>query len=213
VFCNVWTEKKGEYVVIINGADLNIFFPDYDITEINEEIRFITTGNFRNVDMIEPIVKALDLLKKDLSFKLVVAGPVKPELQKYLSRDYIIYVGTRNPEKIAEFLRKSHIFIYSHLNPPCPNSIIEAVSCGLPVVGFNSGAMSELLFFSKDLLAEVSKDLFQSYRSFDYHRLAVKIMFTVENFPECRKRSLENSKLYSFKECGRKYLALFKKFY
>ncbi|HMN63001.1 MAG TPA: glycosyltransferase, partial [Anaerolinea sp.] len=31
------------------------------------------------------------------------------------------------------------------LNPPCPNAVIEALACGLPVVGFAAGSLPELL--------------------------------------------------------------------
>jgi len=33
----------------------------------------------------------------------------------------------------------------AEVNPPCPNSVIEALACGLPVVGFNSGSIKELV--------------------------------------------------------------------
>ena len=33
----------------------------------------------------------------------------------------------------------------AEINPPCPNSVIEALACGLPVAGFDSGSLRELV--------------------------------------------------------------------
>ncbi len=37
------------------------------------------------------------------------------------------------------------MFFSSDLNPACPNSVIEALACGLPVVAFDTGALNELV--------------------------------------------------------------------
>lgn len=206
-------EKKGdEYTVILNGVNKTIFYPDEDRIGLDKSIQFVTTGNFRNIDMIEPLIKALDRLLGRFDFRLNIIGPVThPEIEKMMDKDYIKLSGNKNLNEVASILRKSDIFLYSHLNPPCPNSVIEAISCGLPVVGFDSGAMSELLFFSKDLLAYVSDDIFQRYEDFDYRRLSDNICIAVENYEFYRKRSLEHSHLYSFEESGTKYLGCLKK--
>jgi len=42
-------------------------------------------------------------------------------------------------------MRSSHLLFSAEINPPCPNSVIEALGCGLPVVGFDTGSLRELL--------------------------------------------------------------------
>jgi len=213
--CFAMFGEREEYQIIINGVDKTIFYPEQsrENTRIDEKIRFVTTGRFRNIDMIEPVVKALDMLKSTLDFELTVIGPVvNPQLEPYFQRTYIRYIETLSLHEIAEVLRANDIFIYSHLNPPCPNSVVEAISCGLPIVGFDSGAMAELCFFSKDLLAYVSEGVFQKYKDFDAHKLAEKIMLAVQHYDHYRDIALTHSHLYSFEECGGQYLKVFQRY-
>lgn len=211
---SMFGEKTADqYTLIFNGVNKKIFYPAFEKKELGQKIKLVTTGNFRNPDMLEPVIKALDILEHQLNFELTVVGPVvNPSLEPFLKRKYVNYVGPKGLEEVAGILRDSDIFVYSHLNPPCPNSVIEAISCGLPVAGFDSGSMSELLYFSKELLAPVSGEVFQKYEDFDPDKLARKILFLVENYHQYRQRALEHSYLYSFEECGRQYVEVFERF-
>lgn len=203
---------NNRYSIIYNGVNTKIFYPDKKIQDIKSKIKFITTGSFRNIDMIEPIILALDYLKKNYNFELHIVGPIlNKDLGPYFDRDYIVYHNSKDLKGVAELLRSSHIFLYSHLNPPCPNSVIEAIATGLPVVGFDSGAMAELCHFSKDLLAYVTDDVFQKYEDFDYKKLAEKIEFIIIDFTKYKEIALNHTNEYSFYDCGRKYVEVFNK--
>jgi len=205
-------KKNSQFSIIHNGVNCNIFYPVKDRTRCSKIINFITTGNFRNIDMIEPVIKALDELRSKFNFRFHLVGPIASDsLEHFFNREYIVYHGSKNMSEVADFLRESDIFVYSHLNPPCPNSVLEAVATGLPVVGFDSGAMSELCFFNNDLLAYVSDDIFQKYEDFIPGKLAEKIQTCVENYEYYRKRSLDHAHLYSFEDCGAKYVDVFNK--
>lgn len=41
--------------------------------------------------------------------------------------------------------RSAHIYFSAEVNPPCPNAVIEALACGIPVLGFDTGSLSELV--------------------------------------------------------------------
>lgn len=47
--------------------------------------------------------------------------------------------------KLANYLKKSDIFITASLHDPCSNSLLEALACGLPVLYANSGGHGELV--------------------------------------------------------------------
>jgi len=122
---------------------------------------------------------------------------------------YIRNIKKADLNEVSNTLRAADIFLYSHLNPPCPNSVIEAISCGLPVVGFNSGSMSELLFFSRDLLAPVSTRIFQEYEEFNPLALKDKIEYAFNNIKSLKNRSLGYANQYDFNETGSEYVKLF----
>jgi glycosyltransferase involved in cell wall biosynthesis len=50
-------------------------------------------------------------------------------------------------EELAELLRGHHIFVTASRNDPCSNAVIEALSCGLPVLYLNDGGHPELVGF------------------------------------------------------------------
>ncbi|MFP4529602.1 MAG: glycosyltransferase family 4 protein [Candidatus Kapaibacterium sp.] len=200
---------EDRYSLIYNGVDQSRFFPD-ESPHNSDLFRIVTTGNFRNKDMIEPVIHALDSLAGDYKFEFDVIGPIRNNnLASLLKRDYTICHGPLGRPQIADKLRHADIFVYSHLNPPCPNSVLEAISSGLPVVGYDSGSMSELCHFSKELLAYVSDDIFQSYDDFDAGKLAEKFRLCIDNYEEYKTTAMRHSRDYSFEKCGKAYLDVF----
>lgn len=206
-------KEEGNYEIILNGTNKNVFSPGKKVFNANEVI-FVTTGVFRSLDMIEPSIIALEKLKENkLKFKYKIIGSItNKEILKYLEKDFIEYIGILSEEKIAQELQSSDIFLYTQLNPPCPNSIIEALSCGLPVVGFNGGAMNELLDFQKELLSNAGDKIFQEYSDYDVDDFTERITFCINNYDDFKSRSLRNCKKYDILDTMEKYIKIFNKF-
>lgn len=211
VFSIFGSLPEEKYTIILNGTNTKYFYPaSGNHTNNNSNFKLITTGNFRNIDMLEPIIYALDILSGSYDFTFTIIGPItNKDLLPLIRRPYVKYIKKTGFKKIAAILRKSDIFLYSHLNPPCPNSVIEAISCGIPVVGFDSGSMSELLFFAKDLLVPVSDKIIQEYKEFDPEALGGKIEYTFNNLEMTKIRAIANHTLYPFDKTGDKYIKLF----
>lgn len=213
-FAMLGAKPEKQYRIIRNGVDKKRFYPANEARKSHSgPIRFVSTGSYRKAAMIEPLALALDDLQKTFDFELWLVGPIiNPAIEHFFKRSYIRHWGSRSADEVAEILRKSDVFLHSQLNDNCPNAVLEAISCGLPVVGFDSGAMSELCFFSKELLAYVSDEVIQKYEDFDYRLLRQKILQVVQNYEQYQANALAHSHLYSFDECGRQYLEVFTRY-
>lgn len=79
--------------------------------------------------------------------ELVIVGRVSEAVKKRWAvvDAPLIWAGLLPPEQVRTQMRRAHLFYSADLNPACPNSVIEALACGLPVLAFNTGALPELV--------------------------------------------------------------------
>jgi glycosyltransferase involved in cell wall biosynthesis len=96
-----------------------------------------------------------------LPVEVVVAGRVAENARGSWAPSESVrvrWLGLVSPEQIIAWDRSSHLLFASDLHPACPNSVIEALACGLPVVSFNTGALGELVTGDAGRLAEYGAD-------------------------------------------------------
>ena len=93
-------------------------------------------------------VKLAENLTNFLPIELLIVGRVdesrKTQILSNAKAD-IKFLGVVPREKIPEIDRSAHLYFSAEVNPPCPNAVIEALACGLPVLGFDTGSLSELV--------------------------------------------------------------------
>ena len=80
--------------------------------------------------------------------ELMVVGRVSPETRlrwEQRASVPIVWADLQPPERIPEIDRSAHLLYSADLNAACPNSVIEALACGLPVLSFDTGALPELV--------------------------------------------------------------------
>ena len=137
--------------VIHNGVDLSVFSPDGPHERPAGHFRLLLVEGSLQGGYESGLETALELagrLAESRPVELQVVGRISPEQQSLLqkkSRLPIQWAGLVPHEQIPQIDRSAHLLFSADLNAACPNSVIEALACGLPVAAFATGALPELV--------------------------------------------------------------------
>jgi glycosyltransferase involved in cell wall biosynthesis len=157
-FARHWWEGKsglieGPSEVIYNGVDLGVYNPDGPEAPPSDRWRILLVEGSLAGGYEVGLENAAELVRKlqpalRLPAELVVAGAVPEEVRSRLDRQAgtrIEWAGQLPKDRIPPLDRSAHLLFSADLNAACPNSVIEALACGLPVLSFSSGALPELV--------------------------------------------------------------------
>jgi glycosyltransferase involved in cell wall biosynthesis len=84
----------------------------------------------------------------DRQVELRVVGAVPAKLAAGYDRQnpgLVNWTGVVHRDQVPPIDRAAHVLFSADLNAACPNSVIEALACGLPVVSFATGSLPELI--------------------------------------------------------------------
>ncbi len=154
---------------IYNGVDLVSYFPAQESPALQDVIRvMVVEGHLKNGLELGLYNAACALSNwhgyQKLPIHLVIAGDVPSQVRGKVEEQLpgrVDWLGIVPREKIPDELRKSHLFFSVEMNPACPNSVVEALACGLPVVAYESGAIKELVPKSSGIVLPYGTDVWQ----------------------------------------------------
>ncbi len=147
--------------VVYNAVDLAVFTPHGPHTRPPERCRLLLVegslmGGYEQGlevavglagDVAQRIRNAHSRLYPQ-GVELVVAGRVAPEIAARWQRRSSVpltWAGLVPAGSIPELDRSAHLLYSADINAACPNAVIEALACGLPVLAYDTGALSELV--------------------------------------------------------------------
>jgi glycosyltransferase involved in cell wall biosynthesis len=205
VFQSKWSFEKcrelgfgsEKYTIIYNAPDKSIFNSE-DRVEFSQDrkIRLIATSWSENINKGFNTYKFLDENLDFKKFEFVFLG------NSPLKFKNIKHIPPVNSRRLAQELKNSDIFITASQNDPCSNSLIEALSCGLPALVLASGGHPELIGYggevfknNEEVFEKLEKivanydDYQKNIPAFDIERTAEEYLKIFQNrdFPSSRK--------------------------
>jgi len=159
---------SAKYVTVIyNASDKEIF--NRQKKSFNpDKIKLVAScwsPNWRKgFEIYKYLDENLDFLKYEMT--LVGNSPTRFKNIKYIK-------PVRSGE-LAEILKQHDIYVTASQNDPCSNSLIEALSCGLPAVVLNDGGHPELiqnggeLFYTKEDIIEKIDKIAKNYYHYQF---------------------------------------------
>ncbi len=137
--------------VILNGVDLDQYTPHGLHERPSGHYRIlIVEGSMSGAQNsgLYSAVELANLLSHKHKVELMIVGRVDKHTQNKLKNQSsfrIKFMNTIPREQIPWMMRSAHALFSAEVNPPCPNSVIESLACGLPVIGFDTGSLSEIV--------------------------------------------------------------------
>jgi len=184
--------------VIPNGVDTSIFRP-----ALKKGDFCLFVGQLTRRKGIRYLLHALKMLDDSIKCVIVGEGPDRKCMEmraKKIGLNNVKFLGAVSNEKLIELYSKAAVFVFPSLSEGLPLSIIEAMSCGCPVIAFDVGGISEvikngyngflikpkdtkalanylkLLMFDDDLRRNMSINARRRAQQYDWKIIATKIL-------------------------------------
>jgi len=145
--------------IVPNGVDLNKFKiknEKFKVEELRNKLRIkenekiiITVSRLVEKNGVGDLIEAVG--KIEIPIKLLILGTglleksLKFKTKKLGLENKIIFLGNVLNEKVPEYLAISDIFVRPSLAEGLGNAFLEAMACGVPVIGTRAGGIPDFL--------------------------------------------------------------------
>ena len=168
-----WITANNKMKTIYNGINTNIFFKQdkkkcRDELELPEDktiiISIAWSGNKSKLKWLEYVKKIIEAYKKEGKYLFIT---IWNHASKKIS-DSFWEIWRVDHEKVGKYFNASDIFLYPTLADNCPLTVLEAISCWLPVLSFNTWWVTELVEHKKNGYIAPYKDYEELKKWFEW---------------------------------------------
>ncbi len=222
-FCKVSADKfigsfYGPYSIIFNCVNTSIFIPRHKNLP-SRPIKLLVMGSHYQPERITLAIETLVILiEKGMTAELTIAGRLLwpgayIEINNLINtlglEKNIFYRGPYLQEEAPNLYREAHILLHFKHNDPCPTVPIEAMACGVPVVGSKSGGVPELL----GELGGITPEVKQSWekRFYPSPNLAADAVITImQGWSSWSLQARKRGELFDYKKWLEEHQQVFK---
>ena len=136
--------SQGSSEILHNAVDTTVFTPAGRAPAGGPVV--LLGGDQTATYRLETALRTLALLPEA---RLLVTGTVLEDGRGLADElglaDRVMFTGRYAQRDAVEIYRRAHLLLHPKVNDPCPNVVLEALGCGLPVVHSASGGTPELV--------------------------------------------------------------------
>jgi glycosyltransferase involved in cell wall biosynthesis len=143
----VFSEFDLGATVIPNIIDLETFHPAPE-PPAGSTFNVVITRNLEPIYGLETAIRAISLIRDQvpgIALKIAGSGPQRAELEQLVKHlgleDAVVFLGRLERADIVKLYHSAHAFLNPSRVDNMPNSVLEALACGLPVISTNVGGV------------------------------------------------------------------------
>lgn len=153
---NAIKKYKGLNSIII--PETGCFIDDNSIKrnkeeKVDDDFRLLWVGKFDFRKQLNIALATMSKLKDKSNIKLIICGSGSDNQISYYKQmainlgieDNVVWKGNIENSKVKEEMRKSDIFFFTSVSEDTSTVVLEAVSCGLPVLCFDTCGMGYVI--------------------------------------------------------------------
>ncbi len=130
-------EPPGSWEILPNAVDTSVFTPAAR-TPAGDPVLLLAGDQFQPYR----VPTAIATMRGVPRARLLVTGEVGREVER---SERVELLGPYRQRDAPDLYRRAHVLLHPKVNDPCPNVVLEAMACGLPVVHSASGGTPELV--------------------------------------------------------------------
>ena len=187
--------------VLFNPVDTALFSPAETPPPLTQ-LRLLAMGTHTYADRVLVTLRCLaELHRTGRAARLTIAGPMQwtgadEEIRRTIGdlglRELVTLRPAFSQSEAAEICRAHHVLLHPKYMDPCPTVVIEALACGLPVVGPASGGLPELVDAGSGRLLPVPED-WERMHSPDPAALAAAVSEIAADWPGFSTRARQRA--------------------